>query len=119
MYIRKLVDQKELIAGDKTILKELLNPEQDALDTNYSLAHAVLKTNTASLPHKLKSSEVYYILAGEGIMYIDNETEKVSAGHVIYIPPNATQYIKNTGVDVLKFLCIVEPAWRLEDEEIL
>jgi mannose-6-phosphate isomerase-like protein (cupin superfamily) len=28
------------------------------------------------------------------------------------------QYIENTGVSVLKFLCIVDPAWRKEDEEV-
>ena len=43
----------------------------------------------------------------------------VHAGQTIYIPPHATQYIKNTGQTDLKFLCMVDPAWRAEDEEIL
>jgi len=38
---------------------------------------------------------------------------------VVYIPPLSTQYIRNTGSDDLKFLCIVDPAWREQDEEIL
>ena len=67
----------------------------------------------------MKTSEVYYILDGEGIMYIDEESEKVHAGQAVYIPPSAKQYIKNTGNSDLKFLCIVDPAWKPEDEEVV
>ena len=50
---------------------------------------------------------------------IDNEKEKVFAGQVIYIPPNSIQRIKNTGMNDLIFLCIVDPAWKSEDEELV
>jgi mannose-6-phosphate isomerase-like protein (cupin superfamily) len=36
----------------------------------------------------------------------------------VYIPPGAEQHIRNTGAGDLKFLCIVDPAWRAEDEEV-
>ena len=52
-------------------------------------------------------------------MYIDDESSEVHPGHAVYIPPNSTQYIENTGSSVLRFLCIVDPAWRQEDEEVL
>ncbi len=52
-------------------------------------------------------------------MFIDDESEYVYPGQTIYIPPNAKQYITNTGNIDLKFLAIVDPAWRLEDEDIL
>ncbi len=52
-------------------------------------------------------------------MYIDEENTKVRSGQAVYIPPNSKQYIKNTGNTDLKFLCIVDPAWRVEDEEVL
>ena len=52
-------------------------------------------------------------------MFIDNESQQVYAGQAIYIPPNAKQRIKNTGKSDLKFLCIVDPAWKKEDEDIL
>jgi len=51
-------------------------------------------------------------------MHIGDESEKVGPGHCIYIPPNADQYIENTGPADLIFLCIVDPAWREEDEEV-
>ncbi len=50
---------------------------------------------------------------------IDNEAEKVAPGQTIYIPPGSTQFIENTGKDDLIFICIVDPAWKPEDEDIL
>jgi mannose-6-phosphate isomerase-like protein (cupin superfamily) len=119
MFIKDLKDCEEFIAGDNTILRQLLHPDKADLAIRYSLAHAVLHPGKASQPHRLKTSEVYYILEGEGIIHINDESEKVHAGLLIYIPPHAKQYIQNTGKSDLKFLCIVDPAWRAEDEEVL
>ena len=119
MLIRDLSKCKEFIAGDNTILRELFNPLKDELMLRYSLAHATVKPGDITYKHRLKTSEVYYILQGEGIMYIDDETEKVREGQAIYIPPDSVQRIKNTGKNDLIFLCIVDPAWKKEDEEVL
>ena len=116
MFIRDLTKCQEFIAGDNTILKELFNPLKDKeLDLRYSLAHAIVKPGEITYPHQLKTSEVYYILQGEGLMYIDDETKDVSKGQAIYISPMAKQKIKNIGNDDLIFLCIVDPAWKAED----
>ena len=119
MFIKDLKACKEFIAGDNAILRELLHPDKAELKLRYSLAHAMLKPGETSYRHKLKASEIYYILEGEGLMHIDNESARVIPGQVVYIPPDAVQYIKNIGQVDLKFLCIVDPAWRKEDEEIL
>jgi mannose-6-phosphate isomerase-like protein (cupin superfamily) len=119
MFIKDLKNCKEFIAGDNSILRELLHPDKADLNLRYSLAHAVVKPGQTTQPHKLKVSEVYYILEGEGLMHIENEEAKVSPGQAIYIPPNSRQFIQNTGDKDLKFLCIVDPAWRVEYEEVL
>ena len=67
----------------------------------------------------MKTSEVYYILEGEGVLHIDDNSLNVSKDQAIYIPPNSKQYIENIGKNDLKFLCISDPAWKKEDEEIL
>ena len=36
-----------------------------------------------------------------------------------YVPPNSKQFIENIGSKKLRFLCIVEPAWKVDDDEIL
>jgi mannose-6-phosphate isomerase-like protein (cupin superfamily) len=118
MFIKHLNDCPEFEAGDKTILKEVAHPSNDGWPIGYSLAHARLPVGAASLPHRLKSSELYYILEGEGLMHIDGEEKKVAKGTVLLVPGAAEQYIKNTGSTELVFLCIVEPFWQEVDEKV-
>ena len=119
MFIANLNRCENFISGDNAVLCELLHPDKPPLKIGYSLAHATVKAGETTLPHKLKSSEVYYILAGEGVMHIDEESARVHAEDAVYIPPGSKQYIQNTGDSDLKFLCIVDPAWQAKDEEIL
>jgi mannose-6-phosphate isomerase-like protein (cupin superfamily) len=121
MFIKNIKNCEEFVAGDETILKEILHPDpkKDNLKIRYSIAHAIVKPGKITLLHRMRTSEVYYILHGSGLMCVDDETEEVESGHAIYIPPNATQRIRNTGDKDLIFLCIVDPAWRKEDEEVL
>jgi mannose-6-phosphate isomerase-like protein (cupin superfamily) len=122
MLIRKLQDRELITALDDTKVREILNPkhESQTLTLNYSMAHATVKPGEKSLPHKFhEASEVYYILKGKGLMHIDDETAEVSTGDTIYIPPRAVQWIENKGSDDLEFLCIVDPAWQPDAEELV
>lgn len=104
---------------DNTILCELLHPENDDLEIGFSVAHAVLEAGEKSNPHRLKNStEVYFILEGEALMHINDETEVLSAGQAVYIPPNSRQWIENVGEIDLKFLCVVSPPWDAGDDEL-
>jgi mannose-6-phosphate isomerase-like protein (cupin superfamily) len=119
MFIRSLNDCSYFQAFDLTTLCELLHPARDGIGLPYSIANAILKPGQESLPHLLKeASEVYFILEGQGIMHIDNESASVSPGQAIYIPPGSNQHIQNTGTIDLKILCIVHPMWRREDEVV-
>lgn len=122
MLIRRLGERKSITALDDTKVREILNPEHDpvGLVLNYSLAHAMLKSGEKSLPHRFhKASEVYYILKGHGLMHIDKETTEISPGDTIYIPPRAVQWIEATEGYDLEFLCIVDPAWKPDAEELV
>jgi mannose-6-phosphate isomerase-like protein (cupin superfamily) len=118
MLVQKLSQCPEFVAGDATLLRELLHPDKQPIALRYSLAHAIVLPGQTSKPHALKTSEVYYILNGTGEMHIDAETQVVEAGDAIYIPPNAQQFIHNLGTEPLVFLCIVDPAWQAEDEMV-
>jgi len=119
MFLKNLKDCEEFVAGDGSLLRELLCPEKAGLQIHYSLAYAKVMAGQMTKPHKLKSSEVYYIMTGEGLMHINEESFKVNPECAVYVPPRSRQYIENTGNSDLEFLCIVEPAWREEDEEVL
>lgn len=118
MLIRKLLDCPEFIAGDGTRLRELLHPDKQDIALRYSLAHAIVPVGQVSVPHALTTSEVYYILSGVGEMHINDEVQRVEPGDAVYIPPNARQFIRNGGEEPLVFICLVDPAWRKEDETI-
>ena len=119
MFVRRLDDCEQIVAGDKSLLRELVHPDKDNVALRYSLAHAVVPPGRATVPHRLKNCEVYYILVGKGLMHIEQEASAVETGAVVYIPPGATQWIENTGGDDLQFLCIVDPAWQEGDEAVL
>ena len=118
MLIVDVNECPQFVAGDETLLSEVLHPHRDQAALPYSLAHAIISPGSRSLSHKLRGSEVYYVLRGRGRIHIDGETGEVRAGQVVYVPPGATQFVENTGDEELAFLCIVAPAWRAEDEEV-
>jgi len=119
VLIKDIADVKEFAAGDDSRLRELLHPDRDGVALSYSLAQARVTPGRSTLPHRLTSSEVYYIEEGEGLMHIDDEDMPVHAGHAVVIPPNAVQWIENRGEADLVFLCIVDPAWQTEQEEVV
>ncbi len=110
MFVRKLMNCSEFTAGDHSILRELFNPLKDKMKLNYSLAHAK--------KHKLKTSEVYYVLQGKAIMHINEEKQEIEEGDAVYIPPESVQWVENKGKKELIILCMVEPAWKKEDETV-
>ena len=119
MIIKDLANCRYFQAADNTCICELLHPGREGLDLPYSIAYAVLAPGKASLPHQLKTStEVYFILEGEGEMHIDSEMAPVRAGQAVIILPGSWQHIRNTGDITLKFICIVSPSWRAEDEVV-
>lgn len=119
MFIRNVSDCKECNGGDRSLLRELLHPDKADLTINYSFAHATVKPGTKTLPHTLTSAEVYYILDGSGTVHVASESAAVRQNDAIYIPPHAVEYIQNSGTKDLTFICIVDPAWKKEDEKIL
>jgi mannose-6-phosphate isomerase-like protein (cupin superfamily) len=119
MIVKSLRNIPGFQAGDGSFLRELLHPAKEPLGIGYSLAHAVVGAGDRTLPHRLESAEVYCIVEGRGLMHVDGETAEVAAGQTVFIPPRAVQFIENPGEDELAFFCIVDPAWRAEDEDVL
>ncbi len=118
MLVKNLLDIPSFIAGDKTILKEILHPKNDDIDLPFSIAYAEILPNNASLPHKLSGAETYLILGGKGSFYLNEEKQEIKKGDLIFVPPNALQWVENTGKENLSFYCIVNPAWSPESEVI-
>ena len=113
----KDVEKIEAFSGQEgTKIKQIFSPEDTSNVIRYSIAHCTINPGKISKPHAMKTSEIYYILEGKGIFHIDEEQRKVKKNDAIFVPPNSKQFLENSGEMDLVTLCIVDPAWRQEDE---
>ena len=120
MLKRSIQETPAFVAGDETLIQEVLHPKNEAITLPYSLAFATLGMGKCSRPHILNtSSEVFVFTQGTGEIFVNQESTKVSTGVVIHVPIGAKQYIKNDGDGELKFWCIVAPSWSEKDELVL
>ena len=119
MSIQKNSEIPPIDGSEGTKIKQYFHPHNTLNGIRFSLAQLTIKQGKRSLRHKLQSSEIYYILEGIGEMRINDESFSVKKDDSIYVPPMSEQFLENTGEKDLRFLCIVDPAWKIEDEVIL
>ena len=116
MIIKKIEDIKAFEGNEGTKIKQIISPRETNNAIRYSIAHCTINSGKSSKPHTMKTSEMYYILEGRGIMHIDSEERQVNQNDLIFVPPMSKQYLENNGKMDLVVLCVVDPAWRQEDE---
>jgi mannose-6-phosphate isomerase-like protein (cupin superfamily) len=119
MSLRKNSEIQSIDGNEGVKVKQYFHPHNTLNGINYSVAQFTLKPGKRSKLHKLSSSEIYYILDGSARLNVDEEAYELEKDDSVYVAPNSKQYIENTGSGNLRFLCIVEPAWKAENEVIL
>ena len=119
MSVRKNSEIDSIQGNEGTTIKQYFHPHNTLNGINYSLAQFTLEPGKRSKLHKLRSSEIYYIIEGRGKITIDDDKYDLKKDDSVYVAPNSKQFIENTGSENLRFLCIVEPAWRADDEILL
>ena len=119
MFQKRESDILEIQGDEGTKIRQYFSPENTGDKINYSLAQFTLEPEKKSKLHKIKSTEIYYILEGQGEITIDNIIFKLTKNDSIFVPPSAKQFIRNTSKEDLKFLCIVYPPWKKAEEGIL
>ncbi len=119
MSLRKNSEIDIIQGNEGSKIRQYFHPHNTLNGINYSIAQFTLEPQRKTRLHKISSSEIYYILDGEGTLRIDEETYHLEKDDSAYVPPNSRQFIENTGSVDLRFLCIVEPAWKAENEILL
>ncbi|MHB1037324.1 MAG: cupin domain-containing protein [Pirellulales bacterium] len=115
MDIKNLNQVPAFTTKDGSEIRELLAYRNSRV-RNQSLAEARLPAGASTMPHRHpRSEEIYYILAGQGIMRLEEETRPVGVGDAIAIPPGTRHQITNTGSDTLVFLCCCAPPYEDAD----
>jgi len=110
-------ETKELETAERCHILELLNKTDDR---SQSIARARVEPGVTTAWHRLKdTTEVYYILSGEGEAEIGEERYPLKAHELLRIPAGVPQRITNTGKEDLLFLCFCRPAFSAEIYEDL
>ncbi|HYN84726.1 MAG TPA: cupin domain-containing protein [Pyrinomonadaceae bacterium] len=81
-----------------------------------SLAEEILPAGAEVGRHfHARTEEIYYILAGAGVMTVAGEAREVAAGDAVYIPRGAAHTLRNTGAQAMKILLVCGPAHDFDD----
>lgn len=54
--------------------------------------------------HSHEEEQCYYIISGSGLIFINDEEQRVGPGDAIFIPSGSEHGIKNVGSEVLTYL---------------
>jgi quercetin dioxygenase-like cupin family protein len=60
------------------------------------------------------AEELYYLIAGQGIMHIGEEQREVATGDVIYIPPDKVHFLQNSAAEPIRFITVTVRITRAE-----
>jgi len=119
MSIKRNSEILEIDGDEGSKIKQYFQPDNTQNKIKFSIARFTLGPGKKTKLHKLSSSEIYYIIEGDGILKVDNESFKIRKDDAVFVPPMAEQMVENKGKKALKFLCIVDPAWKAENEIVL
>ncbi len=116
MIVKKIEEIEGFTGQEGTRIKQIFSPNEINNSIRYSIAHCTINPGNSSKSHTMKTSEMYYIIQGNGVMHVGEEHKQVKQNDVIFVPPMSKQFLENNGETQLVALCIVDPAWRQEDE---
>jgi len=109
-------DQPLITASDGALIRELMNVEERK-SLNVALAIGFLSTKRRAIPHYHQiSEEIYYILGGNGLAKVGEQTFEVKKDSVIYVPANYIHALENkSDSEELCVLCLSSPAYTEGD----
>ena len=116
MIVKKIEEIDAITGQEGTQIRQIFSPNETDDLIRYSIAHCTINPGKSSIPHTMKTSEMYYIMQGNGIIHVGEEQKQVKQNDVIFVPPMSKQFLENNGDIQLVALCIVDPAWKQENE---
>ncbi len=111
ILFKRTKDEPEVYTEERCHITELLNTPSDRTQ---SVAQARVEPGVTTALHQLsQTSEIYYILQGQGTIELGNDYKKdLMPRDMVYIPGDTPQRITNTGETDLIFLCLCRPAFE-------
>lgn len=98
--------------------KELAGPETvGSSRVDFRISRYAPMAYVQEHQHQIQE-QVYYVLEGEGVLTLDDESHLMRPHDYVYVPPGVRHSFTNTGLDGLVFLVITTPASD-EEQEVL
>src|SRR5262245_3262866 len=73
---------------------------------------AVLQPGGVQRLHRHPPEQVYFILEGQGLMTVGDETQRVGPGDCIFIPSGQTHGLQNDGKETVRYFSAAAPAYE-------
>lgn len=100
----KDVEAKNVSAGKETTIQVLISSQEGP---NFALRKFSMQKGGGMPRHTNTVEHEQYVLGGEATVTIGDESHRVKAGDVLFIPEGAIHSYENTGDEPFEFLCIV------------
>ena len=98
------VEAKNVAAGKDTTIQVLISSQEGP---NFALRKFSMQKGGGMPRHTNTLEHEQYVLRGEAMITIGDETYHVKAGDVVLIPEGAIHSYENTGNEQFEFLCII------------
>lgn len=116
MKIITIADCPEYIAEDNAIAKSFMSPETNDMES-LSIAEITIPPGVTVKKHcHLESEEVYHIISGSGIMFLDDEESTMTPGQAIGIKVGHWHSISNPTDIPLRMIVTCSPPWSPDDQ---
>lgn len=91
-----IVTWRTLISGDRTPTESL----------TVGTAEIQPGAPTEGARHRHEAPEVYYVLAGTGVVHVGDQQHPVEPGTAVFVPGNEWHFVANTGDEPLRLLFV-------------
>jgi mannose-6-phosphate isomerase-like protein (cupin superfamily) len=117
MFVSNAMDAEPFVAADFSEIRLLVDRVNTGI-ASVSLAHATVAAGAETVWHRLESTdEIYFVLAGRGLVSVGEQSRQVGPGDTVWIPTGVRQKMRNLGPAPLEFLCACGPAYAPECDQ--
>lgn len=104
------INSDQIIDFGKSRVFPIFNTNNEYLPGEYDIGIAVMEASETSALFTQDSSQVIYVLAGGGMLMINDKAYELREGITIYIPPKQKLRFINNSPYVLKYMTINTPS---------
>ena len=97
--IKRIIHAKEVkpfVTKGSTYESRMMLDDTVANEPTVNINHGTIKPLDTAGGGSHEKTEIYFVVSGEGVLYLDDESHEVSQGSLAVIPGGCVHSIKNT-----------------------